>query len=87
VRAYLHWKSIDNIEGASFISQVAGVEDTRKKAPSKLDKKTQALLKLIFDHDMFRDAMAKLNIGETVTPYSIIGLVIQCIDPGCSKTN
>ena len=32
-------------------------------AKSKLAPATQGFIKLLFDHDTFRDAMANLNIG------------------------
>ena len=33
-------------------------------APCTLDKPTQSLIKLIFDNDMFKEAMANMEIGE-----------------------
>ena len=33
---------------------------------SKLDKHTQDLVRLIFDHDMFKEAMATMEIGEFI---------------------
>ena len=35
-----------------------------KLATSKLDKETQSLVKLIFDNDMFSNAMKSMDIGE-----------------------
>lgn len=35
--------------------------------PSKLDKETQELIKLIYDKDMFKDAMKKFDIGNRNT--------------------
>ena len=32
--------------------------------PCSLDKPTQALVKLIFDNDMFQDAMKSMEIGK-----------------------
>ena len=34
--------------------------------PCTLDRPTQDLVKLIFDNDMFREAMKTLEIGESV---------------------
>ena len=44
-----------------------------KVAASSLDKETQSLVRLIFDNDMFSDAMKNMDIGEC--PPSV-GLVI-----------
>lgn len=40
----------------------------KKFKPCSLDKPTQSLIKLLFDHDMFKDAMAKLNIDVKKMP-------------------
>ena len=37
-----------------------------KVAVSTLGKETQSLVKLIFDNDMFSDAMKNMDIGECV---------------------
>ena len=37
-------------------------------APCTLDKPTQSLIKLIFDIDMFKEAMANFEIGKYVSP-------------------
>ena len=48
-----------------------------------LDKPTQELLKLIFDNDMFNDAMKKMDIGESThitqesTSYKLVSLQTQ----------
>lgn len=36
----------------------------KKVKPCKLDKPTQTLLSLLFDNDMFKEAMAKMNLGK-----------------------
>ena len=35
--------------------------------PSSLDKSTQELVKLIFNNDMFKEAMQSMEIGESRT--------------------
>ncbi|XP_005100577.1 protein mono-ADP-ribosyltransferase PARP3 [Aplysia californica] len=40
----------------------------KKVLPSKLNKETQALMKLIFDNDMFRDALKKFDIDVKKMP-------------------
>ena len=36
----------------------------KKIAKCTLDKETQALIKLLFDNDMFKDTMKKFDIGN-----------------------
>ena len=36
---------------------------TKETQPCTLDNPTQSLIKLLFDNDMFRDAMKDLEIG------------------------
>ncbi len=40
--------------------------------PCKLEAKTQSLVKLLFDHDMFREAMAKMEIDVQKMPLGKI---------------
>ncbi len=46
--------------------------------PCSLDKPTQALIKLIFDNDMFREAMKSLEIGTccNFTGYTTVTVLI-----------
>ena len=44
-----------------------------KVAASSLDKETQSLVRLIFDNDMFSDAMKNMDIGKFLPS---VGLVI-----------
>ena len=47
---------------------MAALEETdappQRVKPCSLDRPTQTLLKLIFDSDMFQDAMKSMEIGE-----------------------
>lgn len=50
-------------------SKLAALEETdapaaRRVQACSLDKPTQDLLNLIFDNDMFQDAMRSMDIGE-----------------------
>ena len=44
------------------LDEIDGVK--RLTADCKLDKATQSLIKLIFDQDMFKEAMATMEIGK-----------------------
>ena len=44
------------------------VQSDQKVAKCTLDKTTQALLRLIFDKDMFKDAMKKFDIDVKKMP-------------------
>ena len=46
----------------SALDKTDGVQ--KKVRPSKLNKPTQELLSLLFDSDMFKDAMAKMDLGK-----------------------
>ena len=61
--------------------QLAQLEDAKGDASSAaltaastLDKPTQELIRLIFDHDMFKQAMATMEIGLSVCLY--VGLFV-----------
>ena len=45
------------------MDETDGPAPVKKFAPCKLETPTQQLLKLIFDEDMFKEAMASLEIG------------------------
>ena len=47
------------------LDEIDGVKKVVK--PCTLDKETQALIKLIFDQDMFKEAMATMEIGKCLT--------------------
>ena len=47
----------DEVDGSSSSKKV------KKVADCQLDLKTQNLIKLIFDNDMFKEAMTKFEIG------------------------
>lgn len=51
-----------------MISKLAAIDEPdappAKVKSCSLDKPTQALIKLIFDNDMFRDAMKSMEIGN-----------------------
>lgn len=55
----------------------SGGGSAKKTAKSKLDAPTQSLLKLIFDNDMFRDTMIKLDIGKNDFHVSQINLSVN----------
>jgi len=38
--------------------------ENKKFRPCRLDGETQKLVKMIFDTDMFRDAMVEMDIGQ-----------------------
>ncbi len=43
--------------------------DGVKTKASGLDKPTQDLVKLLFDNDMFRDAMKSMDIGRNISLF------------------
>jgi poly [ADP-ribose] polymerase len=43
------------------LDEIDGIKTT--SMPCTLDKPTQSLVKLLFDNDMFKDAMKDLEIG------------------------
>jgi hypothetical protein len=54
----------------------------KKIRPCNLDKSTQSFVKLIFDKDMFKSAMAKFEIGapEHVLPVVLLrSLPLSCM--------
>ena len=46
----------------AMLDEIDGVE--RVVADCTLDKSTQSLVKMIFDNDMFKEAMKQMDIGE-----------------------
>ncbi|KAH3881504.1 protein mono-ADP-ribosyltransferase PARP3-like [Dreissena polymorpha] len=58
----------DEVDAPAASVTVAAAASGKKTAPSKLDKPTQSLLQLIFDHDMFRDTMKKFDIDVKKMP-------------------
>lgn len=49
------------------LAKLDEIDGTRVVLPCTLDKETQSLVKLIFDHDMFKEAMANLEIGQLLS--------------------
>jgi len=49
---------------------------TGSHLPCKLDTTTQDLIKLIFDNDMFNDAMKNLEIGVLFRHYTTDSILI-----------
>ena len=53
-----------------MVSKLAALDEPdappKKVLPCSLDKPTQDLLKLIFDNDMFQNAMKSMEIGEAL---------------------
>lgn len=67
----------DDEEEEQMLEALNAIEQGDKKLkqtvrPSTLPKKTQELLKLIFDHDMFKTAMAKLEIDVKKLPLGAL---------------
>ena len=68
-----------------FAPQVGGatVKGDEPDAPPKivrqcsLDKPTQELIKMIFDNDMFNNAMQKLELGELVMTMLCVLLHVE----------
>ncbi|XP_065660211.1 protein mono-ADP-ribosyltransferase PARP3 isoform X2 [Hydra vulgaris] len=54
-------KNLDAVDGSPLTVKV-------KTRPCKLDKPTESLIKLIFDNDMFKEAMANMNIDVKKMP-------------------
>ena len=63
-------------------SKLAALEETDGPAATvrdcTLEKPTQALVKLLFDNDMFNDAMKSMDIGEGVRSEGGGGRGIEC---------
>ena len=55
--------------------------------PCSLDMPTQALMKLIFDNDMFQDAMKSLEIGGWVLYMHNVHLYILMVLEGGGDAN
>jgi hypothetical protein len=62
----------DEEEDARTHARLAGLSDDVTIKPSRLDKETQRLLNLIFDNNMFKDAMKKFDIGKEA--YTCLGV-------------
>jgi len=58
---------LDSVDGPA-----TSVKTTK---PCSLDKPTQSLIKLLFDHDMFKEAMAKMNIDVKKMPLGKLSKV------------
>ena len=48
------------------------VLETKVTLPSKLDKETQELIKLIYDQDMFKSALKKFDIGKAAFIFLLL---------------
>lgn len=57
------------LPGQELVEKLTALDEVDAPPPSvtrqcSLDKPTQNLIKLIFDHDMFKSAMQSLEIGR-----------------------
>ena len=62
-------------EIAGKLAALEEVDAPKPKAdvkPSSLDKSTQELVKLIFNNDMFKEAMQSMEIGELRAVDSVL---------------
>lgn len=62
------------------VDAVDGAPGTVKKniSPCKLDNSTHGLIKLIFDNDMFKEAMANMDLGRNFAVCLLgLGLVFS----------
>ncbi|XP_062503131.1 protein mono-ADP-ribosyltransferase PARP3-like isoform X2 [Corticium candelabrum] len=68
-------KSKEKDKQAATAGRLAALDETdapKKVRPCKLDKQTQSLIKLIFDHDMFKEAMEKMELDTKKMPLGKI---------------
>jgi poly [ADP-ribose] polymerase len=62
----------DDDDDMAGLKSVDETDAPKKIRPCKLEKPTQSLIKLIFDHDMFKEAMEKMELDTKKMPLGKI---------------